>query len=301
MERRHPMALSRRNLLLAAPALLIGQKAKAWPVHGAQAASGLRFNLILDPSWTTTPGAPADYVSSLSSAVSLLQAAYTHLNLTINCHIGYTTQWLSAGLPAVSVAPSTSQGTILAAPLISYPTIRSALAGLSFQSASLTALLANTPAGASLNGTSSFSVSSSSCKTLGLFGFSGGPTSANDPIIDGSIGIGSGWSTAKQIGVFLHEFHHMLAAEQGFAPFVFSRFTGVGTRDFTTSTGVTCWFSLDNGTTHLADYDTSSDPADFSNTGIQGSLDCFNAQQANGANQFLSTVDNQLMNSMGFQ
>lgn len=273
--------------------------------------TGLQFNLILDPSWSSAPSTWQSGSVSINQAVALLSAAYPHVNATINLHVGYQTIWFSSGTPAFPVPANASQGSIISAPTsVPYATIRAAMAGLSFQSTTLATLLSNTPAGSSLNGQSAFAVPSACCKALGLFGLTGGPVSANDPtIVDGSIGIGSGWADAKILGVFLHEISHAMGRIESYAPFVFSRFTGVGTRDFSSSSSTATYFSINGGTTDLADYDHaisgSPDPADFLNgsdgTGVQDPLDCFSAVQLSGANQFLSTLDNQLMNAMGFQ
>jgi hypothetical protein len=296
--------ISRRKIILAAPALILPCKALAWRNGSSAIVSGLTFNLILDPSWS---GAPSSYTTgstSINQAVSLLQAAYPHVNATINLHVGYGTQWLSAGIPANPVGAGQSVGNTIGNASIPYSNIRSAMAGLSFQSTSLAAALSNLPTGGSLQSTSSFTVSSANCKALGLFGFSGGPTSSTDSIIDGSIGMGSGWSSAKLLGVFLHEITHALGRDTLQAPFMFTRFTAPGTWDFSNS-ATNAIFSLDGGNTTLANYDHPNDFSDFLNftdgTGVQDPLDCFSAFQETGANQFLSTLDNQLMNSMGWQ
>lgn len=279
----------------------IGRIASAYIPPG----SGLVFNLIYDPSWSSAPASYQTGSVSVVQACSLLSAAFPHVNATINLHVGYGTYWLSAGLPAQPIGASSSIGNVLGVGgPVAYSTLRSQLAGLSFQSASLAALLANTPAGASLNSVNSFNVPSAVCKAIGLFGLSGGPTSATDTIVDGSIGMGSGWADAKLLGVFLHELTHAMGRIPAIAPSSWSRFTSVGNRQLGTGTSG-CYFSLDGGTTQLATYGNNSDVGDFLNlpdgTGVQDPLDCFGESQETGAYQFLTSLDLQLMNSMGFQ
>lgn len=301
--------ISRRKLLIAAPALWLPRTKAARLLHGT-AQGGLQFNLILDPSWSS---APASYVTALSQTIPLIQAAYPNTNVTINMHVGYQTYWVSPSIPAQPVGASTSIGiNVGISTSVSYSSIRAAMAALPFQSTTLSTLLTNTPSGSSLNSTSSFNLPSAAAKAIGLFGLSGGPVSARDPnIVDGSIGIGSGWATAKLIGVMLHEITHTFGRETSMAPFVFSRFLSVGSRDFFSSNTTATYFSIDGGNTTLATYDFKSpgggaDPSDFLNppdgtASPQDPLDCFGAFQQNGANQFLSSLDNQVMNAMGFQ
>lgn len=303
--------ISRRKLLIAAPALWLPRTKAARFLRGTvPTVSGLQFNLILDPSWSS---APASYVTALSQAIPLLQAAYPHANVTLNIHVGYQTYWASPSLPAISVPASSSIGIPVGIALsVPYATIRAAMVttAAAVPGGTLSTIVSNTPAGSSLNSTSSFSLPSAAAKALGMFGLSGGPVSARDPtIVDGSFGVGSGWSSAKLVGVMLHEITHAMGRAQTYAPYVFTRFTSVGNRDFFSSNTLATYFAIDGGTTKLADNDWKStggsDGSDFLNlpdgSGVQDPLDCLSAFQQSGANQFLSTLDNQVMAGLGFQ
>ena len=57
---------------------------------------------------------------------------------------------------------------------------------------------------------------------------------------------------------------------------------------------------MDGGITKLADYGQFSDPSDFLNTGVQGANDPFNEFYSSSTNQFLSAVDLQQLDALGF-
>lgn len=294
--------ISRRKLILAAPALLLSRRSMA-AFHGSKAVAsgGLKINLVYDNTqvaWTTSP---AWYQTGVITAANAIMAAFPNTNITFNCEIGYQFfDGINSG-NTIPVAASASEGADLTGVSnLPYSTIRSALAAVPNPTASLTALLNNTPVGTSINGVSSFYVPNAVCKSLGLGGVS--PTGV---ALDGAVGIGTGWSSAKIVGVFIHEITHAMGRVAGEAPFNFSKFSSAGTRVLTNAL-VAAYFSLDGGTTPIANYDTTQDAGDFLDNSIQdsglgGFQDCFDTHQNTNALQSLSTVDLQLMNAMGFQ
>ena len=68
-----------------------------------------------------------------------------------------------------------------------------------------------------------------------------------------------------------------------------------------TSPAPASYFSLDGGTTKLADYGTTSDPSDFLNTGVQGATDAFNEFYNTTTNQYLSSTDLLQLEAIGFK
>jgi hypothetical protein len=115
--------------------------------------------------------------------------------------------------------------------------------------------------------------------------------------------------------VALHELSHALGRTPqttGAVPDILNlfRFSSPGQRLFddtskapTTSPAPSSYFSLDGGTTKLADYGTTSDPSDFLNKGVQGPTDAFNEKYDNvthTTNQFLSAVDLLQLQALGF-
>src|SRR6185437_10142954 len=128
---------------------------------------------------------------------------------------------------------------------------------------------------------------------------------------DGEDNFDAGIPQADLVGVALHELTHALGrVPDGSTPDIFDlfRFTSPGQLDFDgtnnpspTDPVAPAYFSLDGGTTHLADYGTTSDPSDFLNTGVQGSNDAFNEIYHPGTNQTLSTVDLVQLEAIGFK
>lgn len=255
------------------------------------ATTGLVFNFVYDSNWS---GAPASYQTALNSAAAALSAAFPNTNATLNIEVGF-----GQLENTLAVGANSSVGIVTSSAFLSYSTIRAAMV-TNNKTTAMNTLLTNTPAGSTLNGTGSFFVNTACQKVLGLNGLS--PT---DPGLDGAIGIGSGWSTGELVGMLLHELTHTMGRVQQNAPFVFSRFTAVGTRDFNNNTANT-YFSLDGGSTHVANYDGSSDVSDFLNSSVQdgnssATWDPLDAFQGSQSIQSLTTADLEIMNTLGFQ
>lgn len=265
------------------------------------AASRFVINLVYDNSQVAWSSTPAWYQTGVVTAANLIMAAFPNTNITFNCEIGYQFWYGSVLGNGSPVGASSSVGDTVAGQSLTYSTIRAGLAAVPNPTASLTAMLANTPAGSTLNGqggSASLFTPNATCKALGIGGLS--PT---DPAIDGAVGIGTGWGSDKIVGVFLHEITHAMGRSAGRNPFNFTRFTSAGVRDFS-SNADTSYFSLDGGVTKLADYDNTQDGGDFLNSGVQdtgGNTDSFDAVQGTSPIETLTAVDIQLMNAMGFQ
>jgi hypothetical protein len=124
------------------------------------------------------------------------------------------------------------------------------------------------PAGPSLDGDSGFRIASAEAKALGVL-------SATDPSIDGFVGFATDVPTSSLVGVALHEITHAMGrvpAEQASlefstTPTVLSlvRYTSSGAHDFdgTSTPTPASYFSIDGGTTTLANFGQTSDPSDF--------------------------------------
>lgn len=258
---------------------------------------GLKINLNYDSSWSSSP---SYYQTDVITAANMLIAACPNTNITLTIEIGYTE--IENGSLG-SVPPSSSEGVDAFEAFIPYTTLKTNLAAIPNPTSSLSSMLAHLPSGSTLGGNSTFNVGWAACKTLGLFGFTNGPSSATDTSqIDGAIGIGSGWGSSKTVGMFLHELSHSMGRIAGSAPFLFTRFTAPGTWDIGSS-ATNAYFSLDGGTTNLAAYAPSSDLSDFANSVTDpssGLTDAFDAQQTT-PDQVLSSLDIKLLNSMGYQ
>jgi hypothetical protein len=134
-----------------------------------------------------------------------------------------------------------------------------------------------------------------------LFGLLAADASATD----GSVHFSSDISSNAIIGVALHEITHAMGrVPYGATPdiFDFSRYTNASTRLFTGGSPASpAYFSIDGGSTKLADYGLNSDPSDFLNSGMQGSTDPFNEFYTPGStSQALSSVDLKQMVAVGY-
>jgi hypothetical protein len=154
------------------------------------------------------------------------------------------------------------------------------------------------PNAASIQGQSQVFVSDAQCKLFGLMGANDAATS------DGSATFATDIPSNALAGVALHELTHALGRLAfGPTPDIFDlfRFTSVGTRLFSSGApSVAAYFSLDGGVTDLADYGQDSDPGDFLNSGVQGPNDPFNEIYGDNTDQYLTLVDKQQLDALGF-
>ena len=158
------------------------------------------------------------------------------------------------------------------------------------------------PSGTSISGTTNFTVATIHEKMWGL-------RPADDLVLfegtvlgDGNVSMGTGVTTGEMFSAALIEISHTLGRYAGLAPYAFTRFTGVGTWDFTLNNP--SYFSMNNGTTNLANWDITS-------TGNSGDTSAFlypsNYITTPAFTTFyslvtsLQPVDIQLLNALGFQ
>ncbi len=256
-------------------------------------ASLLKLNLSYDASWS---GAPTLYQTDIVTAANMLMAAFPNTNITLTIQVGY------GELEGSAVGASSSGASDIFDASVSFTAIKTAMAAITSPPAALASAVAALPSGTTLGGQTLHNVPWATCKTLGLYGFTSGPTGPNDTSqFDGAIGVGSGWGSTKTVGMFLHELSHAMGRIAGRAPFCFTRFVSAGVWDASSSRAGT-YFSLDGGTTNLANYDGSSDFGDFANSvgdGL-GNTDSFDAQQVTPI-ESLTTLDIQLMQAMGYR
>lgn len=258
---------------------------------GTPAVAVSQFSLILNFS-SSTSGAPQSFIDAANAAAEILRATILDA-ITVRLKIGYG-EW-DDGLLSV---PSTSAvGADLTGSFTGYPALRTALLSRSV-SADDASFCAALPATSSLQGVSTFYVPAAIAKAIGL-------TSPTQTAVDGAVGVGVSVPTNALVGVFLHEMTHALGRENGVAPFDFGRFASAGTRVFSSGgTSASAYFSVDGGTTDLADYGTTSDPGDMNNSvgTTSGFADCFNEFYSAGTtDQFLTALDKRQLDVLGFQ
>jgi hypothetical protein len=131
----------------------------------------------------------------------------------------------------------------------------------------------------------------------------------NNSTIDGSTAFGTAISLSNLVPVALHELTHAMARltlhyTPGSTPVMadWFRFDGPGHFQWTegSSSASPSYFSIDNGTTDLADFGRTSDYSDFWNSGVQGGVDPFNEFYSSSTLHSLTTVDLREMDVIGF-
>ena len=246
------------------------------------------MNLILSYE-ASALAAPQSFRDAMQTAANILDSTIQD-NITVTIQVGYgdyfNNQITGLGTSAV--------GGDLYGGFVSYTNLKAALA--SHETSTLDQTFVNSlPTGTTVNGVSGFYVPSAVEKALGMIS----PTAS---AIDGAVGIGTSIPTADLVGVALHEFTHAFGREPGAGTFDLGRYTSAGNHLFSSgSTAPAAYFSIDGGVTKLADYGQNSDPSDFLNSGVQGSIDPFNEFYSGATSQVLSTVDKQLLDSLGFK
>ncbi len=242
-------------------------------------SGGITINLLFDAA---AMAAPASFRAGIQQAASLLTATISD-QITVNIKIDY----------------SGTGGGAAAGPdnglYESYSTVKTDLT--SHATAGDTVFNA-LPAGSSIQGQTSVAVWNAQLKLWGIL--AGNDTTTDD----GSATFATDINPSLLVGVALHELTHAMGrVPYGSAPDIFDlfRFTGANARMFSgASTASPAYFSVDGGTTKLADYGQASDPSDFLNSGVQGYYDPFDEFYTGGTIQSLTTVDKEQLDALGF-
>jgi hypothetical protein len=247
----------------------------------------MSLNLVLDYE-SSALAAPQSFRDAMQQAANILDSTITN-NITITIEVGYNDYYNNQ----ITGLGSSAVGGDLYGSYVSYTSLRAALA--SHETSTLDQTFVNSlPTTSSVNGVSSFYVPSAVEKALGMIS----PTAS---AIDGAVGIGSSIPTTDLVGVALHELTHAMGREPGAGTFDLGRYTSAGNHLFSSgSPAPAAYFSIDGGVTKLADYGQNSDPSDFLNSGVQGGNDPFNEYYSGSTIQSLTTVDKQLLDSLGF-
>jgi hypothetical protein len=254
-------------------------KAAAAASSAVISAGGIAFNLLFDAA---AMAAPAAFRTGIEQAATLLSQTISN-KITVDISIGYSgTGGGASGGPDNGLFES-------------YATVRSDLINGAVPGDTTFDALPNAT---SIQGQSQVFVCNAECKLFGLIG-------ANDTTTDdGSVSFNTDIPAANLVGVALHELTHALGrVDYGPNPDIFDlfRFTGAGTRLFSGAIpSAASYFSVDGGVTKLADYGRTSDPGDFLNTGVQGPNDPFNEFYSDTTEQYLTLVDKQQLDALGF-
>jgi serralysin len=245
------------------------------------AGSGITINLIFDAA---AMAAPASFRAGIEQAASILSATITN-KITVNLNIDY-----SGTGGGAAAGPDNGQ-------FESYSTVRSDLIN---DAAPGDTTFNALPTGSTIQGQSQVAVWNAQLKLFGLL-------NPNDTTTDdGSATFATDIQPSLLVGVALHELTHALGrVPYGSQPdiFDFYRFTSVGTRLFTDNIPASAaYFSLNGGSTKLADFGVSSDPSDFLNP--PGSSltanDAFDEYYSGNTIQGLTAVDKEMLDALGF-
>ena len=245
----------------------------------AETSGGLVINLLFDAA---AMAAPLSFRQGIEQAAAILSGAISD-KITVNLDIDY-----SGTGGGAAAGPDNGQ-------YVSYTTIRADL--INDATAGDTTFNA-LPSGSTIQGQSSIAVWNAQLKLFGLLG-------ANDTTTDdGSATFATDINPNLLVGVALHELTHAMGrVPYGPQPDIFDlfRFTSPGTRLLLNgATAPAAYFSLDGGTTKVADYGQTSDASDFLNSGVQGSNDPFNEFYSGSTLQQLTAIDLKQLNALGF-
>ncbi|MFC7702430.1 NF038122 family metalloprotease [Bradyrhizobium sp. GCM10028915] len=242
-------------------------------------SGGLTINLIFD---SAAMAASASLRDGIAQAASILASSIID-KITVNLQVD-----ISGTGGGAAAGPD--NGLYESYSLVRSDLINNASLGDSIFSA--------LPSGTSIQGQSSVAVWNSQLKLWGLLGAN------NTTTDDGSATFAADINPNLIVGVALHELTHALGrVPYGTAPDVFDlfRFTSPSVRLFQGgATAPASYFSVDGGSTKLADYGRVSDASDYLNSGVQGPNDPFNEYYTSTTTQVLSAVDLKQLDALGF-
>jgi hypothetical protein len=242
------------------------------------------INLLYD---SQALAAPQSFRNGMQAAANLLQAAFDN-NITVNVAVGYGEYPAFNGQSSQTLPnQNTSEGGPWGSNL-SYTALRQDLINTA-SSADDNTSTASLPSGSSLQGHSSFFVANAQLKAFGV---------STSGAADGGVGMGTNFTGNVLIAGALHEITHVMGRIAGSAMDVF-RYSSVGNHVFGGNIPAPAsYFSINGGSTDLADFGVNSDPGDFNNSTGRTPNDPFNEIVGNLAS--LTAVDLTIMDVLGF-
>ena len=288
--------ITRRKLLMAAPALILPRSAKAW-THGAVPANnGLIINLVPTAAFLAAPSA---FQSAVQTAANLHMAQWVNTPITVNIQVGYDEFGASGGTSFEN--PTFGQ-------TVSYGTVRSKVQAIATASGNATMVSAfgALPNTVSLGGIQFFSLNRSALKLYGISpDFASNPVTARDNVIDSQIGFGSATPLGNLVGTALYEINHAMGRDTNYA-FYLTHFTAAATWQVGAHT-LGSYFSVDGGTNNLCYYDNLFDFTGFANNDAGSAPgaptlpnDAFCWKYNGSTTQSLSAIDIQALNCVGY-
>lgn len=225
--------------------------------------------------------APQSFRDDMQAAADMLDAHITN-NITVNISVSYGT-FNGVALPN----QNTSEGGFGSGITESYSDLLNLLSTNETSADDVTAV-DNLPSSLA----QSFQISTAQGKALGV-------TNPNDTAIDGFVGMGTGFTGDTLFAGAIHELTHALGRTDGSSLdlFRFNEDNSLNRVFGRAIPAVPAYFSIDGGTTKLADFGINSDPGDFLNGGVQG-VDPLN-ETVGGRG--MTAVDMTIMDVLGFQ
>jgi VCBS repeat-containing protein len=230
--------------------------------------------------------APQSFRDGMQAAANMLDAHITD-NITLNIAVSYGT-FGGAALPN----QNTSEGNI--GPGGNGAAISETYANLLSLLSTHETSAADTTAVNSLPATlaSNFLIGTAQGKALGV-------TNATDPTIDGLVGMGTGFTGDVLFAGAIHELTHAMGRIAGTSLDLF-RFNEDNSLNRVLGGAIpatAAYFSIDGGTTKLADFGITSDPGDFLNGGVQGTDPMNEIVGGRG----MTPIDLTIMDVLGFK
>ncbi|MDB5575787.1 MAG: hypothetical protein JWR80_963 [Bradyrhizobium sp.] len=244
------------------------------------AVGSFHINLVFNAS---VNNAPAGFVQAVQTAASQIEALFSD-SITLNISVG----WGEINGQAITRS-HVALGGPNSGHYYTYAQTVSALNGDRTTPDDFTAVAA-LPASLNPNNNGSIAIWRAQEKALGLVG-------ATDAAIDGNIGFATDFSSSFWVGGAIHEITHAMGRISGYSSYDIldmMRYTGQGQHIF--AGGTPAYFSINNGTTRLANYDTTSDFGDFVTDSITPT-DPLNAYISGNS---ITPLDGQIMDVIGF-